>query len=52
MAAFDRGEGGGGGMLFQNMILDELIAEGKDSANQLLYEICKRLSGPLKAPEG
>ncbi len=34
-------------MIFQNMTMDELIAEGRDSTNQLLHEICNRLSGRL-----
>ena len=34
-------------MIFQNMTMDELIAEGRDSTNQLLHEICNRLSGCL-----
>ena len=32
-------------MIFQNMTLDELIAEGRDSINPTLREICRRLSG-------
>ena len=32
-------------MIFQNMTLDELIAEGRDSINPTLHEICRRLSG-------
>ena len=29
----------------ENMTMDELIAEGRESANPILFEICRRLSG-------
>ena len=32
-------------MIPENMTMDELIAEGRESTNQLLYEICNRLFG-------
>ena len=32
-------------MIQENMTMDELIAEGRDSTNPILFEICRRLSG-------
>ena len=32
-------------MIPENMTIDELIAEGRDSTNPILFEICRRLSG-------
>lgn len=32
-------------MIQENMTMDELIAEGQDSTNPILFEICRRLSG-------
>ena len=32
-------------MIQENMTMDELIAEGPDSTNPILFEICRRLSG-------
>ena len=32
-------------MIPENMTMDELIAEGRESANPILFEICRRLSG-------
>ena len=39
-------------MTTENMTMDELIAEGRDSTNPILFEICRRLSGThLGTPE-
>ena len=39
-------------MIPENMTMDELIAEGRESTNPTLFEICRRLSGThLGTPE-
>ena len=37
-------------MIAKNMTMDELIAEGRESPNPMLYEICMRLSGARASP--
>ena len=35
-------------MLAENMTMDELVAQGIDSRDTILFEICKRLSGRIR----